>query len=255
MNHGIATAPQPTPGPELRRGPAKSSEEALVVEYLPIIRRMAGSIMRRLPAHLRVDDLEAAGILGLLQAAQRQDPLRAEQFDAYARCKIECAMLDELRKHDVVPKDVRNLSRRIVAAMSTVEHRDGKVEEAAVAAELGATVDEYRVMLERTADIRLLSLETITDLRDTSSELTSRQPNALESMMFAEACVRVARAIRRLPDKQRKVLALYYLEELTLKEIGLALDLTQARVCQLHSEAVHAVRMTLDQEEERKHVI
>ncbi|MCS6912308.1 MAG: sigma-70 family RNA polymerase sigma factor [Myxococcales bacterium] len=239
----------PLCGGDTRRPPR---DEDLVLQFLPLIRKIAGSLMRRLPAHIRIDDLEAAGIVGLLHAAQLRDPERPEQFEAYARRRIEGSMLDELRKSDTLPKDARQLSRRIIAAMRAVEQREGHIDEELVAEELGVSLEEYRSMLERTVDVRLLSLDHPTDEhgRQQVLQVPTGQPTALEAMLEAERCMRVAAALRRLPDKQRKVLALYYLEELSMKEIALTLNLTVPRVCQLHSEGVHAVRSMLEAEEE-----
>lgn len=221
-------------------------DQDLVMSFLPVIRRIAGTLVRRLPAHIRPDDLEAAGIVGLLQAAQQRDPNRAELFDCYARRKIEGAMLDELRREDMLPKDARALSNRILAAMSAVEMRCGTIDEEAVADELRVGVAEYRGMLERTVDMRLVSMES----KGLSEELFCDEgPTALELVLAAETGARVAQALERLPDKQRRVLALYYIEELNMKEIALAMNMSPARVCQLHSEAVHRVRAMLASEE------
>lgn len=249
MNRETASA-GPVRGGE---GPRPSSEEDLLLQYLPLIRRIAKSFMRRLPSHMRMDDLEASGIIGLLSAVQLRDPERPDQFESYARKKIEGAMLDELRRSDTLPKDARMLSKRIIAAMSAVEQRAGHMNEEAVAEELGVSLEEYRSMLERTVDVRMVSLDQPMGrdgLRKKFLQVADGEPTALESMLEAESCVRVATALRRLPDKQRKVLALYYLEELSMKEISMALNLTIARVCQLHSEGVHAVRSMLQAEEE-----
>lgn len=232
----------------------KPPEEEMVVGYLPIIRRMAGSLMRRLPPNMRPDDLEAAGIIGLLQAAQQRDPERPERFEAYARRKIECAMLDELRRADILPKETRALSRRLVAAMAVVERRDGEIVEEAVAAELGVNMDEYRGMLERTVDVRLMSLDGPELLEEGNPsrrgypQLESDSKNPLDSVLEAETCSRVAKFLKRLPERQRRVLALYYLEELSMKEISLTIGLSIARVCQLHSEGVHALRAMMEEE-------
>lgn len=240
------------------RGPAggRASEEEMVVSFLPLIRRMASLIMRRLPPNVRIDDLEAAGVVGLLQAVQHFDPLKGDQFDAYARRKIECAMLDELRRADVVPKDVRQRSRRLVEAMAAVQRRDGTIEDEAVARELGLDMAAYHALLERTADVRLLSLDQPGPGGPGSErgvplalQVPGDQPTALQAMLDAESTVRVAAALRRLPQRFRQVLALYYLEEMNMKQIAQIIGVTPARVCQLHSEAVHAVRALLEEEE------
>lgn len=228
---------------------ADQSDEALILRHLPLIQRIARWFMRRMPVSIRLEDLEAAGIIGLLQAVQQRDPARPEVFVAYARRRIEGAMLDEVRRQDAMPKDARGLSRRIIAAMAAVERRTGAADEEAVAAELGVSVTEYRWMLERTADVRLLSLEGTEQGKRAYSELADREPSALDNLLEAETCNRVADAIAALPERQRHILALYYLEEMNLKEIALAMNLSQARVTQLHSEAVHRVRSFLRHEE------
>ncbi len=226
-------------------GNGKDADEDLVIEFLPVIRRMAGLLMRRLPANIRMDDLEAAGIVGLLQASHLRDPERADQFGAYARRKIEGAMLDEVRKQDVLPKDARATSNRIVAAMSVVQLQDGKADEEAVARELGVGLAEYRGMLERTVDIRVLSMDSTETGRRVQEQMPGNEPTALEMLLEAESCAQVAAILSRLPDKQRKILAFHYVEELNMKEIAAVLNLSQARVCQLHSEAVHSLRSLL----------
>lgn len=229
--------------------PEKRSDEDLVLEYLPVVRRIARWFVRRMPVNLRPDDLEAAGILGLLSAAQQRDPARPEQFMAYARRKIEGAMLDEVRRQDVLPKDARALSKRIVSAMAQVEKRTGKADEEQVAAELKVSVEEYRWMLERTVDVRLVSLESTYAGQRAAEETPVADPSALEGILVAETCSRVAEAIAYLPLRQRRVLALYYIDELPMREIGQVMNLTAARVTQLHSEAVHRVRALLQRQE------
>jgi RNA polymerase sigma factor for flagellar operon FliA len=232
--------------------PRRARDDELVMRFLPVIRKIAGSLMRRLPPTIRIDDLEAAGVVGLLQAAQLRDPTRPDQFESYVKRKVEGAMLDELRRLDVLPKDARSLSRRIVSAMRAVERRTGAIEEEEVARELGVSVAEYRLMLERTADVRILSIDhpMFHEGKRKKLDVALDEPTALENMLEEERCNRVATALRRLPDKHRKVLALYYLEDLNMKEISLVLSITTARVCQLHSEGVHAVRSMLQAEEE-----
>lgn len=238
------------------RGPAagRASEEEMVVSFLPLIRRMASLIMRRLPPNVRIDDLEAAGVVGLLQAVQHFDPLKGDQFDAYARRKIECAMLDELRRADVVPKDVRQRSRRLVEAMAAVQRRDGAIEDEAVARELGLDLPAYQALLQHTVDVRLLSLDQPAPGAQEQGvplalQVPGEQPTALQTMLDTESTVRVAAALRQLPQRLRQVLALYYLEEMNMKQIAQIIGVTPARVCQLHSEAVHAVRALLEEEE------
>lgn len=251
-NRGAATALATrgaTTGPRAGRSQSDGVDEALVLEHLPLIQRIARWFVRRMPVTMRLEDLEAAGIIGLLQAVQQRDPTRSEVFAAYARRKIEGAMLDEVRRQDAMPKDARGLSRRIVAAMASVEKRTGSADEEAVAAELRVSVTEYRWMLERTADVRLVSLEGTEQGQRAYAQLADSEPSALESLLSAEACNRVADAIMLLPERQRHILAFYYLEEMNLKEIALTMNISHARVAQLHSEAVHRVRSFLRQEE------
>ena len=151
-------------------------------------------------------------------------------------------MLDEVRRQDVLPKDARATSNRIVSAMSVVQVREGRIDEEAVARELGVELSEYRTMLERTVDVRLISIESTETGRRVQEQVPGNEPTALDALLEAESCAQVATILARLPDKQRKILAFHYVEELNMKEIAAVLNLSQARVCQLHSEAVHAVR-------------
>lgn len=235
----------------MTEGALKENEEALVMKFLPTIRRLAKAIGRRLPSHMRVEDLEAAGVIALLSCAQQADPERHDTFAAYARKRIEFAMLDELRRSDLSSRHERTTSKRIIHAMKVVQAREGHMEEAAVAAEIGVSVEQYRVMLERSSNIRVLSLDQPAseggEEGGTLMQLVpARMPSALEMLLHCEMQDRVADALRKLPDRQRKVLALYYLEELSSKEIGVALDLTPSRVNQLHNEGIHALRALLE---------
>lgn len=230
-------------------------EEALVLKHMPMIQRVARWMLRRIPTNVNLGDLEAAGVIGLLQAVRNQDPERSDSFVSYARRRVEYAMFDELRRQDVLPKDARQLSRRILAAMERVQQRKGDADEESVAAELGVTVDQYRWMLEHTVDVRLESFELHQRQDENRSEFHDDSPNALETLMDGELCERLADALRCLPQRHRRVLALYYLEDMNMKEISLAMNMAHSRASQLHAEAVHRLRVHLRLEDRADAVV
>ncbi|MBV0934011.1 RNA polymerase sigma factor FliA [Marinobacterium weihaiense] len=222
----------------------KSGQE-LIQEYTPLVRRIAHHLMARLPAHVVLDDLIQAGMMGLLEAARRYDAGKGASFETYAGIRIRGAIIDEVRRGDWTPRSVHRNARRISEAMVQVEHRSGRdASDAEVAAELGVSVAEYHALLRDSVDSRLFSYDQLTDAVDDApvEQFAAAEPDprrALESSGFKQA---LAQAIGALPERERLVLSLYYDEELNLKEIGQVLGVSESRVSQIHSQAALRLR-------------
>lgn len=221
--------------------------DQLVREHAGLVKRIAHHLMGRLPDSVQVDDLIQAGMIGLLEAARKYDGGKGASFETYAGIRIRGAMLDEIRRGDWAPRSVHRNSRRITDAIKQVESEKGRdAEDSEVAAFLGMSQEEYHSILQDSTGCRLYSYEEVAEKSENGMEVfqeTSPNPFAgIERDAFQK---HLADAIRHLPEREQLVLALYYDEELNLKEIGAVLGVSESRVSQLHSQATHRLRARL----------
>lgn len=216
--------------------------------YLPIVRRTAMSLARRLPSHVSMADLVAYGWLGLLDAFDRASPeMDAEELDAYAVYRIRGAALDYLRTLDPATRSARALSRKVARAVADLTREQGgrAPEEAEIAERLEMSVDAYRAALERLGRAGMTQVEML-DIDALPADMSEQYQD--ERASRNELRTLVAQAIGQLSERQQFVLALYYQEERTMREIGAVLNITESRVCQIHSEAIHRLRAAAGRE-------
>lgn len=216
--------------------------------YLPLVRRTAMKLARRLPSHVTVADLVSYGWVGLLDAFERASPdMDPEEFEAYAVYRVRGAALDHLRSLDPASRAARALSRKVARAMTDLTNERGgrPPEEEQVAARLEMSVVEYRSALERLGRAGMDRLEML-DIDEVSVGADDELPE--ERATKKQLCGVVAKAIDELPERHRLVLALYYQEERTMREIGAVLDISESRVCQIHTEAIHRLRAAAGKE-------
>jgi RNA polymerase sigma factor for flagellar operon FliA len=227
-----------------------SEQEKLLLEHLPIVRFLARRIHERLPQHVELDDLVSAGVVGLMDAFSKFDPNKKVQFRSYAQFRIRGAILDSLRTLDWSPRDLRRKGRAVEEAIRTLTQRLGRApHEPEVAAELGIALEEYQTLL---GDLKGLEIGTLHVERSEDSgeeELAYIPGRPDEDPLFrclrGEMEERLTDAIANLPDRERLVMTLYYYEEMTMREIGLALGVVESRVSQIHASAVVHLRATL----------
>lgn len=235
------------------RSPA--AREALALHYLYLVGYIYGRIAINLPPAVDKQDLEHQGVLGLLAALDNFDPAKNVKFETYASIRIRGAMIDYLRKQDILSRPLRKRAAEIEKASEELAKRTGRVPAVAeLAREMGTTVDEISDSLWRSSHSFILSLEremyedeegagsTVADslaIQVPGPHDEAERQNLLECM---------AKAIEELPEKERQIIALYYHEELTLKEIGEVLGISESRVCQIHSRAVFFLRQKLQLE-------
>lgn len=226
----------------------KHNLDQLVREHASLVKRIAFHLLGRLPDSVQVDDLIQAGMIGLLEAAQKYDGSKGASFETYAGIRIRGAMLDEMRRGDWAPRSVHRNTRRISEAIKSIENTKGRdAEDAEVAAYLDISQEEYHALLQDTASCRLFSFEELLEKGDNGADnlANENQASPLASMEQATFQQHLAQAIRTLPEREQLVLSLYYDEELNLKEIGAVLGVSESRVSQLHSQAAHRLQAKL----------
>ena len=244
--HGISAYDMKTYDTETRAQPTGAIR---IEDYAVLVKRIAHHMMARMPASVQVDDLIQAGMIGLLEAAQKYDGSRGASFETYAGIRIRGAIVDEMRRGDWAPRSVHRNARRVGDAITAVEARTGRdATDAEIAEELEVDLDEYHSMVRDSASSRLFSLEE--SFEDDEGRITG-EPVATDTLGPAENVQQdamraaMAEAIERLPERERMVLSLYYDEELNLKEIGLVLGVSESRVSQIHSQAAVRLRARL----------
>jgi RNA polymerase sigma factor for flagellar operon FliA len=228
------------------------TENALVEQYLPLVRSVVGRLAMTLPDHVDQDDLHSAGLVGLLQALRNYDPACGTSFEGYARVRVRGAMLDELRRMDWVPRTVHEKARKLQAVISELEQRiGGTPTETQMAKALKISVAEYNELLNeiRPASYVCLDATNSSDGSETGSlyEVIAdpSEGGPVEEVSRRELKGVILERLKQLPEIQRKVLALYYGEDLHLREIAEVFGLTESRICQIHSQAILSIRSYL----------
>jgi RNA polymerase sigma factor for flagellar operon FliA len=225
-------------------------QERVLLEHLPIVRFLARRIHERLPQHVDIEDLVSAGVVGLMDAFSKFDPTKKVQFRSYAQFRIRGAILDSLRTLDWSPRELRRKGRAVEEAIRVLTAKLGHApNEGEVAVEMTLSLDEYQQLL---GDLKGLEIGTLHLERNEDSgeeELAYVPGRPEEDPLFCclrgELEERLAEAIAHLPDRERLVMSLYYYEELTMREIGLALGVVESRVSQVHASAVVHLRVAL----------
>ena len=227
-----------------------AEQERVLLEHLPIVRFLARRIHERLPQHVDIEDLVSAGVVGLMDAFAKFDPTKKVQFRSYAQFRIRGAILDSLRTLDWSPRDLRRKGRAVEEAIRVLTARLGHApSEPEVAVEMGLGLEEYQQLLGdlKGLEIGTLHMERNEDSGDEELAYVPGRPeeDPLFRCLRGELEDRLAEAIARLPDRERLVMTLYYYEEMTMREIGLALGVVESRVSQVHASAVVHLRVAL----------
>ncbi len=216
-----------------------TSRDALFEEHLPLVKIIAHHVSLRLPPGKSVDDLMQVGMIGLLEASRAYEGNQGAEFKSYASIRIRGAIIDELRRDSWMPRSVQQKSRKLSKAIKAVENRTGETAtDREIAAELGMSTSEYAEVLETVAGCTVFSLE------DQTEQLDAEQEEDLPLSMVEDESTRkvLAEVIESLPQQEQMVVVLYYNKGLNLREISEVLDVSESRVCQVHSQAVSRIR-------------
>ncbi len=225
-------------------------KEELILKFAPLIKLIVNRIAMRLPPHVDTEDLVNAGVIGLIDAIEKYDPMRGTSFKTYAEFRIRGAILDELRILDWFPRSIRQKVNRLESAFAELERQLGRAAtDEEVAEALHIDLDGFYEILAQASAVSLVSLYDVgreegeeRSLLDCIANEEDDPAAALESQEVYEA---IGRAIERLPEKEKTVISLYYYDELTMKEIGRVLNLTESRVSQIHTKAILRLRAKL----------
>ncbi|BFM06748.1 RNA polymerase sigma factor FliA [Halioxenophilus aromaticivorans] len=230
---------------------AQPAPQVDIEQYAPLVKRIAHHMMMRMPASVQVEDLIQAGMIGLLEASTKYDASKGASFETYAGIRIRGAIVDEMRRGDWAPRSVHRNARRVQEAMSQVESRTGRdATDQEVAAELEVSLDEYHSILQDSSGTRLFSYEEAVgddDSRVAQDTSVAACQNPHQGIQRESLKQSLAQAIKSLPEREQLVLALYYDEELNLKEIGQILGVSESRVSQIHSQAALRLRGRLQE--------
>lgn len=216
------------------------SREELTATLLPFVARTAAHLVRGLPSHVLSEDLQSAGRIGLVEAVDRFNPAQAEKFVGFALLRIRGAMLDELRKNDVMSQHARQFSKRLEREMSALRTTLGRAAtEEELAQALGLSLDEYHARLETVTDVRVVPL-----IEGEGFEPRDQQAEDAEADedLLSDLRDKLVEGMVQMPEREQLVLSLYYDKQLTMKEVSQVLDVSVARVCQLHSQAIHRLK-------------
>lgn len=217
-----------------------------IESYIPLVKRIAWHLKVRLPESVLVEDLIQAGMVGLIEAMNNFKEGQGATFETYAGIRIRGAMLDEIRRGDWTPRSVHRKGREVAEAIAAVEARVGReARDEEVAEELGISLAEYHKILQDTNCAQLLSIDEPDHNELNEDQLVSEGPTPASQVMGDAFQNALAEEIGRLPEKEKLVMALYYDEELNLKEIGEVLGVSESRVSQIHSQAVKRLRARL----------
>lgn len=229
--------------------PAAVDEKDLIERYLPLVRNVVDRIKLNVPAHVDADDLYSVGITGLIAAVRKFDPNQGSTFASYAAMRIRGAILDELRRMDWCPRRARARSRKLKTAINDVEQKLGRAATAAeVSAALGLSPKEYEKWVEEAKPVTFLAIDQNADgeegggasLHELLADETDK--TGRDTLEKAELLQLLTQRIAELPDIPKKILAMYYFENMRLAEIAAVFSLTESRICQIHAQTILGLR-------------
>ena len=246
----LEVAPQAASAWRVYQGTSGSLDEKDLIErFLPLVRNVVDRIKLNLPPHVDADDLYSVGVTGLIAAVKKYDPAQGHTFAAYATTRIRGSILDELRRMDWCPRRARAKARKLKEAIIEVEQRLGRAAtEEEVRTHLGLSAKEYAKWMEEAKPVCFVNIDATTDHEDSDGaslhELIADESDVSvrDRMEKDELMKLVAQRIEELPDIPKKILSMYYFENMRLAEIATVFSLTESRICQIHAQTVLGLR-------------
>jgi RNA polymerase sigma factor for flagellar operon FliA len=225
---------------------AAADQQQRIREFAPLVRRMAHHLAAKLPPSVEIDDIIQAGMIGLMDAASRFQEGQGAQFETFASQRIRGAMLDELRSNDWLPRSTRKALRKIESTVHKLEQQLGRAPtETEIAAGLDVPLAEYQSLLQEARGYELLHLEDFGRSEDDDyldRHCPDDSANPLERFQDARFRAALVKAIEQLPEREKLLMGLYYEQDMNFKEIAAVMEVSESRICQLHSQAVARLR-------------
>ena len=222
------------------------NQELIVRQHASLVKRIALHLLARLPDNIQLDDLYQAGMMGLLEATNKFDGSKGASFETYAGIRIRGAIIDEVRRGDWSPRSVHRNGREISKAIVAVENRTGQdARDEEIAAQMQISLEQYHHMVRDVASVRLLGIEDAGLDEENSGIVDNHQNDPFKNVSSLDFKQSLATEISQLPEREKLTMALYYDEELNLKEIGQILGVSESRVCQIHGQAMSRLKSRL----------
>jgi RNA polymerase sigma factor for flagellar operon FliA len=221
---------------------------ALIRQYQPLVRKLAHHMMAKLPPSVEVDDLIQVGLIGLSEALSRYEAAQGVQFETFATQRIRGAMLDELRENDWMSRGSRKSQKDIEVALRKLEHSLGRSPlESEIATEMGLSLEDYQSLLSKVRGTQLVYLEDMSRNGEDDDTFLDRhvadvEADPLNVLRDTRLRAGLVAAIKGLPEREQYIMSMYYEQDMNLKEIAAVLDVTESRVCQLHSQSIARLR-------------
>ncbi len=221
----------------------KDQRDQRIIENIGLVKRIAYHLVSRLPSHVQVDDLIQSGMVGLIEAAKNYDPSLGASFETYAGIRVRGAMLDDVRHADWSPRSLHRKMRQVRQVIHEIENETGRdAKDQEIAERLDISLDDYYAIRRDSSNAQIFSLDQTEDDPGQESRIKSSQSEPLELLQASSFKKNLAEVITTLTEREQMVMSLYYNEELNLKEIGLVLEISESRVCQIHSQALKNIR-------------
>ncbi len=221
----------------------KDQRDQRIIEHIGLVKRIAYHLIARLPSHVQVEDLIQAGMLGLIEASKHYDPSQGASFETYAGIRVRGAMLDDVRHADWSPRSLHRKMRQLREAVQEIENRTGReAKDQEIADAMEVSLEDVQAIKRDHASSQLFSLDQDDEDAGSQGRLRSNVSDPLEALEDSDFKSGLVKVIATLSEREQMVMSLYYNEELNLKEIGQVLDISESRVCQIHSQALKNIR-------------
>lgn len=235
-------------GPAMYTAVQHQTRDELLIDFAPLVKRIAYHLLAKLPPSVQVDDLIQAGMIGLLEAAAQYDSAQGASFRTYAGIRIRGSMLDEMRRLDWTPRSVHRKARKVAEQVSKIENETGRdAKDVDIIAALGISMGEYHQILNDVSTSKIFSFDQFDSQNGDTDLFSDSEYNPINVLQKQGFKLGLAEAIRNLSERDQLIMSLYYEEELNLKEIGEVLGVSESRVSQIHGRIMLKLRTVMSE--------